>query len=382
MLNGIRSQTKKDGDRFAGYAPVLQAVVERVGKESNPATLIARIKKGIQPITLQQVALEILERERSKLDPSMFEDHNIADQLYLADEQLSRLAARVYGTSPPDLPIMNPRDAQVYENILQDWVAEHPFLVDQDCPSSAVFDAVITTWALRKDISNEVKELAVKRELNRGFTANPFLSEIYMNEIDEEEERFLPSEHIGIVYSSLRARLSLSDSADLLIEVTDECSDRDLVQGKQAEVEITHSRQGTEQPRVFKFRTEPDGVIRLGTHVEDVEITAPFSHVDIGLNIDPNNEMKFVAPVSIQCDTLSINTKRVIVESSLTKSISSVFLKANEFDGPMMTSIPILRGQTTLAASWPNVRRHPWTNFAVKPISTEDLKIDEALRLI
>ena len=373
LLDGIRSQTESDGDRFAGYAPVLQAVAERVSREKNPAALVAEIERGVQSITLQHVAFSILKRERSKFDPMTFEDHDIAAQLYLADEQLSHLASRVYGTSPPDLPPMNPRDAQTYENALQTWVADHPFLAGQNRPSSAVFDAVITTWALRKGVSNEAKEAAVKRELGRGFAANPFLSEIYMNEIIEEEDRFLPSEHIGIVYSSLRARLSLGDSASLLIEITEQDSNEDPLR---ADVEITHSRRGDDRAHVLDFRTEPSDLIRLGIHVADIEIIAPHSHVDIG----PGNEAKLIAPISIQCDTLSIDTTRVIVESSPTRSDSSVFLEASEFCGPMMTSVPVLRGQATLASFWPNVRSHPWTNFAVEPTSMKDPRIDEALR--
>lgn len=46
LLERIRNQTESDGDRFAGYAPVLQAVVEQVGREGNPAALVAAIEKG------------------------------------------------------------------------------------------------------------------------------------------------------------------------------------------------------------------------------------------------------------------------------------------------------------------------------------------------
>jgi hypothetical protein len=36
LLERLRSQTETDGDRFAGYAPVLQAVATRVAKDLNP----------------------------------------------------------------------------------------------------------------------------------------------------------------------------------------------------------------------------------------------------------------------------------------------------------------------------------------------------------
>ena len=97
LLERLREQTESDGDRFAGYAPVLHAVAERVAKARNPAALVAEIERGEQPVTLQTVVSSILERERGKLDTLQFDDPNLASRLYAANEQLDRLVARVYG---------------------------------------------------------------------------------------------------------------------------------------------------------------------------------------------------------------------------------------------------------------------------------------------
>jgi len=45
-----------------------------------------------------------------------------------------------------------------------------------------------------------------------------------------------------------------------------------------------------------------------------------------------------------------------------------------------MISVPVLRGDVSLAASWPGVRGHPWTSFATEPAPIEDPRVDEALR--
>ena len=71
LLERIRSQTESDGDRFAGYAPVLQAVAEHVGKEGNPAALVADIERGKQPVTLQHVATSISPVMKSLFDQSV-----------------------------------------------------------------------------------------------------------------------------------------------------------------------------------------------------------------------------------------------------------------------------------------------------------------------
>jgi hypothetical protein len=139
LLERLRSQTETDGDRFAGYAPVLQAVATRVTKDPNLGALVAQIKGGTQPVTLQEVGASILERERTKLGPLVFEAARIKEQLYLPQEQLDRLVAVIYGLKPPELPTMSPKDAQTYSNALKSWVSDHPFLDGGHGTSSAVF---------------------------------------------------------------------------------------------------------------------------------------------------------------------------------------------------------------------------------------------------
>ena len=373
LLERIRDQTESDGDRFAGYAPVLQAVAERVAKESNPAAFVAEIEGGAQKVTLQDVASSIIERERTKLDPLNFDDSELSNRLYLADEQLHHLAARVYGIPGPELPEMSPIDAQTYENALKTWVADHPFLDGHDLPSSAVFDAVIATWTLRHSPSRRAKAIAVERELARGIAANPILSEIYTNELFQDYEPYIPADHIGIVYLSLRARLSLGDAASMLIEDAESSTDVDILR---AEVEITQLRRNEQRPRVVELTTDQQGVIRLGTHIEDVEVIAADSCVEFGAG----DEAMLVAPISIQCELLSIESKKLIVEPSPTSSMGAVYLEAKELSGFQMTSVPVLRGNATLAACWPEVRRHPWTNFAVEQTVVDDPKVEEALR--
>lgn len=370
LLERLRNQTENDGDRFAGYAPVLQAVAERVAEEGNPSALVAQIEGGAQPVTLRAVASAILERERHKLDQLPFEDPRVADSLYLPDEQLDRLVARLYGLSPPDLPAIGAKDAQAYGAALDTWVAEHPFLDGGGGTSSAVFDAMISIRALRKPAS---AERALQRELRRGAAANPFLSEFYAQPSGDSDRVFLPPEHIGIVYASLRAQLSLGDTASLLVEGLDEAEDEEALR---AEVEITFARRGEDRPRVLQFDSEQIGTIRLGASIEDVDIAAPHASVEIG----PGAEAVLIAPVNIQCARLSLTTEKVIVENPAGRHTAAVFLEADDFDGAQMVSVAVLRGDVSLAVSWPGVRGHPWTSFATSPTPTEDPRVDEALR--
>jgi hypothetical protein len=369
LVDRLRAQTERDGDRFAGYAPVLQAVAERVGRERNPSSLVAEIEKGEQLVTLQTIVSAILERERGKLEAMQFENPALARTLYSPKEQLDRLVARVYQLPPPTLPPMGPKDSQTYSTALETWVAEHPFLDGGTGASSAVFDAAICTHALRNSTSAEP---ALLRELRRGAAANPFLSEFYIPE-GAAEPIHLPPDHVGIVYSSLRARLALGDSASLTVEGTEGGQEEEALR---AEVEITLERRGANRPRTLVFQTEQTGSVRLGPHVEDVDVAVPYTRVEIG----PGPEAMLIAPVSIQCAELSLLTDRLIVESPSGSTSAAIYLEAAQFNGSQMVSVPVVRGDVSLSACWPGVRSHPWTAFAADPPVPTNPKVDEALR--
>ena len=216
LLSRLRQETESDGDRFAGYAPVLLAVADRVVKERNAGALVAAIESGHQAVTLQSVVNAILNREHQKLESLQFEDETLANRLYSPGEQLDWLVAHTYGTAAPAQPAQTSNeDGRRYERALKAWVPEHPFLGGGggDSPSS-VFDAAISAHALSKPGSAEA---ALRRELGRGAAANPFLSVFYPRQPEHAGVVALPVEHIGIVYASVRSRLALGETATLTV---------------------------------------------------------------------------------------------------------------------------------------------------------------------
>ena len=365
LLNKLLQQTARDGNRFAGYAPVLEAVAKHVAQESNPSALIAQINSGAQPVTLQTVASDILCRERGKLKGLQFKESSLTDRLYLPDEQLDHLVARRYHVPPPELPDMRPEDVETYSNALETWVAEHPFLDGASDTSSAVFEAMVSTRALR---TSSASATALQKELNRGVAANPFLSEFYL-----DESKFVQPEHIGIIYASLRASLSLGDTANLFVRGYEEADDEEALR---AEIEITLTRRDRDNPRVLKLETEQVDTICLGAQVEDVDAVVPHARVEIG----PGPEAVLIAPINIQCSDLSISTAKVIIESPSYRQANAVALEAKSFSGIQVSSVPIIRGCVTLSASWPGVHTYPWASFATEPSHDDDPQVDEALR--
>jgi len=370
LLDKLREQTEGEGDRFAGYAPVLQAVAERVVRESNPASLIARIDKGEEGVSLLSVARAILERDRSKLMSLNFEDKELKNVLYSPEEQLDRLVARVYGVPGPNLPPMSPHDAQIYESALNVWVGEHPFLKETNNCSSAVFRAMVCVHALNDAATAPV---VLDQELGKGSKANPFLSEFYLSQGQGQGVAFLPSEHVGIVYASLRAGLAIGDSAALNIDVPDDFDDENDLR---SEVEIELTRQGSDRPRMLCFDSDQTGVIRLGSHVEDVVISVPYSVVQIG----SGDEASLVSPVNIQCAVIEVNASSLIVERHFSQEAAAVYLESEEPCLNTLASVPVLRGGVSFSVSWPGAKKHPWSAFATQPTPGVNPQLDEALR--
>ena len=128
ILSQLSDQTEHDGDRFAGYAPVLESVANHIDTHNNPSALLSEIRGGARPMTLNKVANDILVRESGKMKTLQFEDRNLADRLYSPDEQLEHLIARMYGTHQVDLSEMGAADARIYREALETWLPEHPFL--------------------------------------------------------------------------------------------------------------------------------------------------------------------------------------------------------------------------------------------------------------
>ncbi|MFT8402375.1 MAG: hypothetical protein ABF932_00670 [Gluconobacter potus] len=367
LLDGLRQDVGGDGDRFAGYAPVLQAVAEQVARDANPAALIAKIERGEQPVTLQTIITAILEREQMKLASLAFEDASLKTKLYDPNEQLTRLVARVYGQPTPPLPPMSANDAQIYANALETWTADHPFLDGGSAPVSAIFDAVIAGIAL---CDEQTARAATSRELARGVAANPFLAEFYFA---AQEKGYIRPEHIGIIYASLRARLSIGDEASLSIEGVES---EDELERLKAEIEITLVRVGSDRPRVLSFDTEQTGVVRLGSFVEDVEVTAPYADVEIG----GGREAILVSPVAIQVGHLLIRAERLIVEAQTDRETGAISLEAETADTTDVSNVPLSNGNVALTVSWQDDGAYPWTNFRSEPTPVQDPRTAEALR--
>ena len=274
--------------------------------------------------------------------------------------------AQTYGAPPPAPAIqIGHKDGQIYEQALKSWVPEHPFLSGGGSSPSSVFEAAIAAHALSQSASAAA---ALHRELLRGAAANPFLSVFYPSGDNEH----LPAEHIGIVYASARARLTLGETATLCV-VDNSAS---MLEGEdlQAVVEISLICDGQERV-VLDCMTDKTGVLTIGSHLADADIVLPHGAIEIGLG----KEVALVAPLSIECDVLSIDAANLVVEAPKRDADAVVFLRTPHFHAST-SPLLVVRNNVEFVASWPNARAYPWTSFAGEIDESDDTQVRDGLR--
>lgn len=389
LVNQITEQTSKDKNNFAGYSPVLIAIAKAVADpddkgDVNTQNLIRKIIEGEQKITLPEIAKSILVREQGKLRGLDFQDENLHEELYTQEEQLTRLAARIYQIDPDiSLPHMSPKDQQTYNDALADWVLGHPFLAGEGTrPSSEVFGGLIAAHAILK-FGDRYTQRILDRELGGGGTANPFFADFFLDNIEaledeENDERVLEiaAEHVGLLYESSRARLSLGETSSLSV-------DGETVQNNTAEVEFSRQNRDGDEIETHRFFCEADGHFLFGHRIEDVDIVAPLAHVSVGFGRE--DEVIFAAPVSIEVGTLELLAKKFVAESSrsskMTESTNVIFLRAELVEAAKLFDPPVVRSENVkLGVSWldSNVD-YRWRNFSVVPTEIDDSEIYRAM---
>ena len=375
LLDQLQTQTLADGNSFTGYSPVLIAVAKRVADpmdpdyETNTAQLISRLEQDTEQITLAGIAQSILDREQKKIGSLGLSDPTLLHTLYTPEEQYARLVDRVYGHGLNfALPTMTAADRQAYENALDTWVNEHPFLDGSGrFPSSAVFGGLIAAEALGIDA---VADRVLLKELNHSTIVNPFLAEFYITNLRKGQDTsipIIPAAHIGLVYASLCARLSSGQNASLRIE-----AEAMGVDNEEAEVEIIIERG---QSVALEFTTTAAGHFMFGRKMQDVTIVAPTSNLTIG----DGSEMTLAAPISLHVARLALSGDQITVEQPAHRAREGiedvVDITVDQQMTSQIASLPRYSGAVTLEVRWPGSQNWPWSAFSVPERRDEDPRI-------
>lgn len=375
LVHALENAAPSDGASFAGYAPVLEAVATVLSEITNPTTVNDAVHEAMKGQVLQHLTNEILVREgtklRGQLPATMSSD--VKDRLYLPDEQLSRLSARIYKVPVPDLKInLSQQDAGTYENAVRGFISQHPFLDGKTgfSPSGAVFGAAVNAHALRSKSTNLVR--AAERYADHGqHTPNPFLVDFYLppsSEADGMSE--IPPEHLVALYESIRARAAAGEMVRLDIDADAEADTAD------AEITVISTASAKDVKRV-KMATSQAGTLRFGRQVSGVSVNAPLMDVAIG----SGGAAELVAPVFMNVAKITWNCPEISVQQGDKSSEdAAVVLEAKTIGESKLLGAPVVRKGTEFSVSWPDCNTYPWAQFAATSGSETSSAEHDSLR--
>lgn len=371
VIAGIGSLSEQDGNRFVGYAPVLHAVAKVIAAEDNPARIDAQVERVLSGRVLLNLTNEILDRETGKLVTQVGQVAGpIEANLYDKDEQLERLACRLFSlpSPPPPAAFLAPNQLKAYEEAVQNLLPQHPFLDGAGTgPSSAVFGARIVAAALNSRRADLVRG-AERYASHAQHTPNPFLYDFYREAASSSD--LILAEHIGLVFDSVLARAKPDDAVRLSVDEDEENSSFN--------VEIMILRQD-ESSTQLEFNASNSGIIRLGRRIAGVSIDAINSAVELG----EGDQLELISPVSIVAGRLSLNCNQLVVKvephSSGDKVVS---MECQELAAEPSLQAPTVRGDAILRVTWPGAANYPWNYVFVEETEDEDPETADALRAL
>lgn len=368
FVNHLFSETSADGQQFAGYAPVLEAVATVIASETNPGKVDDAIESIFKGQVLSRVTSEVMVREAGKLSNQLAATVSGVNSvgLYDAKEQLSRLASLILGTGSPKLPSNLPQHAIAgYEEAVQSLLPQHPFLDSRtQKPAGAVFGACILAAALTAD-DMELARVAQRLASGGSNKPNPFLLTFYKEALDGRD--VIPAEHVGLLYASLEATAGAGESVRLNAE-----GDGTL------EIEMSLLRQNDKE-EIYEFSTTAGGELRFGRRVEGINVDAEGVDIELG----DGGQLELVAPVALRGRNLVLNCRELVVKPSHSKSDDQVvYLEATQVITDAGLPPPTVRPGAKLQVAWPDSKVYPWNPFASSGGEDVDPRMADAQRAL
>ncbi|EJL77461.1 hypothetical protein PMI12_01724 [Variovorax sp. CF313] len=381
LVERLTIASSQDGNRFVGYAPVLEAVAKVIAGETNPSQVGPATLRILEGKILERLVSEILQRESTKLVNQMrasVPGFPVDATVYGETEQLVRLSSRVLGVATPAIRMDLPQHAiGPYEHAVATFLEQHPFLDGSGrAPSGAVFSACIVAHALLHS-NTDLRSAAEAYARKDHHAPNPFLFDFYRGSPQVGEK--LPAAHIGLLFESVQAKSQSGEVARLSVEGD---ADEELV-----DVEITVGS-GPQDSRVFEMFAENGGTLQFGRRVAGVSVDAGGMDIEMG----EGGQLELVAPLALNVRTLLLHCSELVVKLEASKhptgagssdqADTAAVLEAQQFESAESTPLVTVRHGAELQVTWPGSKAYPWTNFSSESGPAEDPATADALRAL
>lgn len=366
-----------DKTRFAGYAPVLDAICEFTLEADglNPQAKLAKLKATSQIDLIDDITVSILQREQGKLQRQFREQHPDAsnttlDSLYTVEEQIRRVAFDLFGGHAPPYPEL-PSDIHyaTYQEMVERFSPQHPFVSTSGVASNPVFASYVVAWALRRSDLAGIVRNAVTSQPN---LMSGIFFELYDRQLRMGPDQHMPLADVGILYQALNSQTTPGQRVQLEITDPDSGEGSPHIEVSFEILErIDPSTEAAAAGRTWgPYETSSDSILELHSPFSNVYVDAPIT-VELGDGII----QQIGAPTELCVESLFVSAKQVLVQSSGAdgpKELQTVALFAQEADCEGVQNIT-LRG-AELSVSWPGAQAFPWTKHVVDvPVAPDDV---------
>ncbi|MCQ4163850.1 hypothetical protein [Tahibacter harae] len=354
--------------RFAGYAPVLDAICSFTLDEENlnPATRTNDLSSKGPAELIEKISQAILVREQEKLLAQLRETAPLPTQLdiatvYSPSEQLSRLSSAILHTPVSESVVISDPDVrEIYEKMVMEFAPQHPFLDGANRPSNAAFAAYVFVWALRNaKISDEARQILTARP-NIG---SGLVFDLYVNALEDPSAinpARLPLSHVGLLYTFLGMQASQRERPELEVIGDDD---------PEIEVEfnlstVQDSDEVPAQGRSYgPYASDPDSPLSFSTALSGISVIAPVTVI-----IGDGNSATLTDPVTVDATRIEFNAREIYAYKSHRKPEDGTYtiaLSAVESDLAKVASISVHGADFSVAL--PGVQAYPWSQYATTP---------------
>jgi hypothetical protein len=387
---------------FLGYAPVLDAIAVLFEDEQNYHGLIGTLheeeRRAVangrpgRVYVLRTVVETILDREQNEkvlknLRPELAGQApptwNEWQKLYAPAEQRARLLARILGDPRPPVVDAPPAIRQRYEEHIQSFFNEHPFLREAKSAANIVFEAYLFADAL-VDPAHPLREQVAERVQRQDAVPSRLLADFYFF-FRTVANRPIPLTHVGLLYGSLLS--GETESRRLRIDLQAGEPEPDEWNKKNPSVDFEWIDPTADEPEEADLGsiTAPLTVgvadrLIFRRPLKDASIILP-SIIRIETAV---SELVIGPDVQIRANTLELSKpETLIVKGSPSRPGDTggdqlVVLEA--LSSAAVSSVNKVTCYGALAVNWPGCRAYPWTPYTAE--AAQAVKSDPRLALV
>jgi hypothetical protein len=400
VSGGDKALTEGAVREFLGYAPALETVAVLLARETNYADFISDLSGHLnlppasqsdRPLSvLHHVVTRLLDREQKEklinnIRPAL---EGVAaecgwdswDSLYSPEEQRVRLLGKILHRSFDAAPYMPDRLRTRYEEQLNAWFPEHPFLREGTEPANKVFESYLFATALREYLTDLGR--GVEARVNTAsYRPSRLLADFYILLGEQSGSHVVPARHIGLLYDSLIAGENESLRVRLSVESGDPDDNDEQETISEGEFELMYMAPNTDEGEQIEARSfmirESNEAISFRRQLKYASIITKGA-VCLGGEVD---DFEVGPSVYVRCRRLEIHSTGFVVRTERQQNldVESVFLEAKECMSDTSRK-PLVRG--TLRVLWPGAEAYPWSEYAnaLKKMNIEDEQVSYAYR--